>query len=59
MQLVAGFYVQSIPVWIKWLKYISFVWYSYNLMLKVEFSGRGYDCADFYRDNPTAEPVSP
>ena len=39
MMLVGGFYVTNIPAWIAWLKYLSFVYYGYNLLLKIEYSG--------------------
>ena len=32
---VAGFFVQTIPDWIGWLKYVSFIYYGYNTLLKV------------------------
>ena len=32
---VAGFFVQTIPDWIGWLKYLSFIYYGYNVLLKV------------------------
>ena len=32
---VAGFFVQAIPDWIGWLKYLSFIYYGYNTLLKV------------------------
>ena len=32
---VGGFYISNIPVWIAWMKYLSFIFYSYNLLLKV------------------------
>ena len=32
---VAGFFVQDIPDWIGWLKYVSFIYYGYNTLLKV------------------------
>lgn len=32
---VAGFFVQTIPDWIGWLKYTSFIYYGYNTLLKV------------------------
>lgn len=35
MVLVAGFFVFNIPVWIDWLKYLSFIFYCYSLLLKV------------------------
>ncbi len=37
--------VQHIPVWMKWLKYISFNYYVYKLLIKVQYSdGEVYDC---------------
>lgn len=36
---VAGFFVQSIPDWIGWLKYLSFIYYGYNTLLKVSLPG--------------------
>ncbi len=37
--------VQHIPVWMKWLKYISFNYYVYKLLIKVQYSdGEMYDC---------------
>ncbi|KAG1675510.1 hypothetical protein FOA52_001810 [Chlamydomonas sp. UWO 241] len=41
--LVGGFYVRSMPVWIGWLKYCSFIYWGWNLLLKIEFSGRDMD----------------
>ncbi|EIE22543.1 hypothetical protein COCSUDRAFT_16269, partial [Coccomyxa subellipsoidea C-169] len=38
MMLVGGFYVTTIPVWIAWLKYLSFIYYGYNLLLKIEYN---------------------
>lgn len=37
----------GIPVWISWLKYISFVYYGFNLLLHYEYHGRTiYSCID-------------
>lgn len=44
IMLVGGFYVRSIPVWISWLKYLSFIYYGYGLVLKIEFNNRFVDC---------------
>ena len=38
MVLVAGFFVFNIPAWIGWLKYLSFVYYCYSLLLKVSMA---------------------
>ncbi|KAF5832191.1 hypothetical protein DUNSADRAFT_11998 [Dunaliella salina] len=56
IMLVAGFYVSDIPIWIRWLKYISFIFYGYNLLLKIEFGDRQLKCEDFYRAKPDAPP---
>ena len=33
--LVAGFFVTNIPGWIGWLRYVSFIYYCYSLLVKV------------------------
>ncbi|KAG2424300.1 hypothetical protein HYH02_015190 [Chlamydomonas schloesseri] len=40
--LVGGFYVKQVPVWIGWIKYVSFVYWGYNLLLKIQFGGATY-----------------
>ncbi|KXZ52591.1 hypothetical protein GPECTOR_9g636 [Gonium pectorale] len=42
--LVGGYYVRGIPVWISWLKYASFIYWGWNLLLKVEFRHRPFGC---------------
>ncbi|XP_073001536.1 ABC transporter G family member 26 [Typha latifolia] len=37
--LTGGYYVQHIPKFIRWLKYISFMHYGFRLLLKVQYSG--------------------
>eukprot|EP00250_Pteridium_aquilinum_P007828 c17471_g1_i1 orf=114-2393(+) len=45
--LTGGYYVQHIPGFIKWLKYISFVYYGFRLLLKVQFSpNQMYECLE-------------
>jgi hypothetical protein len=45
--LVGGYYVRGIPVWIDWVKYISYVYWGFNLLLKIEFANsQYYDCDD-------------
>lgn len=34
-----GYYVRGIPVWISWLKYVSFIYWGWNLLLKVRSAG--------------------
>jgi ABC-type multidrug transport system permease subunit len=41
--LVSGFYVRDVPVWIGWLKYLSFIYWGYNLLLKIEFRHRSFN----------------
>lgn len=56
--LVGGFYVKSIPGWIGWLKYLSFMLYSYNLLLKIQFGGTTllWDCGDLQPSDPANTP---
>ncbi|KAI8473752.1 MAG: hypothetical protein J3K34DRAFT_497894 [Monoraphidium minutum] len=45
--LVGGFYVRDVPIWIRWVKYLSFVYWGFNVLLKVEFGGATYfDCGE-------------
>ncbi|KAL4855816.1 ABC transporter G family member 22 [Chlorella vulgaris] len=55
--LVGGFYVTNIPVWIGWIKWISFLTYAFNLLLKLEFGGRTfYDCSLQQKDFNPSDP---
>ncbi|GLC73199.1 hypothetical protein PLESTF_001346200 [Pleodorina starrii] len=40
--LVGGFYVKAVPVWIGWIKYLSFIYWGFNLLLKIQFRGYTY-----------------
>eukprot|EP00741_Cyanophora_paradoxa_P007497 tig00001130_g7252.t1 len=44
--LVGGFYVsnEALPIWIRWIRYVSFVKYSFEAMLLNEFSGGNHSC---------------
>ncbi|KAG2542099.1 ABC transporter G family member 26-like [Panicum virgatum] len=43
--LTGGYYVQHIPRFIRWLKYVSFMHYGFNLLLKAQYHGHlTYDC---------------
>ncbi|KAL9319944.1 hypothetical protein ACSQ67_011783 [Phaseolus vulgaris] len=43
--LTGGYYVQHIPKFMRWLKYLSFMYYGFRLLLKVQYSGEQlYDC---------------
>jgi len=44
MMLTAGFLVTDIPVWIDWIKYLSFIRYGYQILLTIQFSGKYYAC---------------
>lgn len=44
--LVGGYYVRNVPVWIGWIKYISFVYWGNSLLTKIQFRGVTLtDCA--------------
>jgi hypothetical protein len=40
--LVGGYYVRNIPVWISWIRYLSFLYWGYNLVIKTQFSDVTY-----------------
>ncbi|XP_057439790.1 ABC transporter G family member 26 [Lotus japonicus] len=43
--LTGGYYVQHIPKFMQWLKYLSFLYYGFRLLLKVQYSGdQLYEC---------------
>lgn len=58
--LVGGFFVRDVPHWVGWLKYGSFIWWGFNLLLKIEFNGRNIvDCGglDDGPERTVCEPV--
>lgn len=59
MVLVAGFFVQNIPDWIGWLKYVAFIYYGYNTLLKIQFRHMTlYDCGATYNPkHPESNPA--
>ncbi|GLJ50355.1 hypothetical protein SUGI_1072920 [Cryptomeria japonica] len=43
--LTGGYYVQHIPVFVRWIKHLSFLYYGFRLLLKVQYSAdEMYDC---------------
>uniref|UniRef100_A0A7N0V1S6 ABC transporter domain-containing protein n=1 Tax=Kalanchoe fedtschenkoi TaxID=63787 RepID=A0A7N0V1S6_KALFE len=43
--LTGGYYVQHIPYFMQWLKYLSFMYYGFRLVLKVQYDGDAlFDC---------------
>ncbi|PIN16003.1 Transporter, ABC superfamily (Breast cancer resistance protein) [Handroanthus impetiginosus] len=43
--LTGGYYVQHIPKFMQWLKYVSFIYYGFRLVVKVQYSGNElYEC---------------
>ncbi|KAG9159954.1 hypothetical protein Leryth_005701 [Lithospermum erythrorhizon] len=43
--LTGGFYIQHIPVFIRWIRYISYMYHGFKLLLKVQYSGHDlYEC---------------
>lgn len=56
--LVGGFYVTNIPPWIGWIKWVSFLTYTFSLLMKIEFKGRQFwDCS--LSDDKTFNPDDP
>eukprot|EP00188_Purpureofilum_apyrenoidigerum_P006014 Plantae.Rhodophyta-Purpureofilum_apyrenoidigerum.ctg8588.p1 GENE.Plantae.Rhodophyta-Purpureofilum_apyrenoidigerum.ctg8588~~Plantae.Rhodophyta-Purpureofilum_apyrenoidigerum.ctg8588.p1 ORF type:complete len:677 (-),score=140.60 Plantae.Rhodophyta-Purpureofilum_apyrenoidigerum.ctg8588:728-2758(-) len=60
--MVAGFYVdtENLPVWIRWLQYVSYVVYSFSAVLVNEVAGVEYPCSEppteFRPTNPMPSP---
>ena len=45
VMLAGGYFVAYVPAWIAWVKYLSFIYYGYTIIMHVEFQGRTlYDC---------------
>lgn len=59
MMLTGGFYIRKVPSWLSWLKYCSYIFYGYNMLMKIEFSDRQYqDCGGLGLDtNGTCVPI--
>ncbi|KAL6203673.1 hypothetical protein ACLB2K_027373 [Fragaria x ananassa] len=61
--LTGGYYVQHIPKFMQWLKYLSFMWYGFRLLLKIQYSGDDlYECESIggcrpLQSSPTFEMV--
>ena len=45
--LFGGFFVapSAIPVWLRWLRYLAFMRWSYVALVRNEMQGRTFDCA--------------
>lgn len=44
--LAGGFFVQRVPVFIQWIRYLSFNYYTYRLLLKIQYdTNQQYDCS--------------
>lgn len=49
--LFAGFFIppETIPVWLRWLRYVSFIKYAFAAAMQTEYAGRTLDlsgCVD-------------
>ncbi|KAL3645804.1 ABC transporter G member 14 [Castilleja foliolosa] len=45
--MAGGYYVKQIPIFIVWLKYLSFSYYFYKLLLGIQYDGSEYyECGD-------------
>lgn len=44
--LAGGFFVQRVPVFIEWIRYLSFNYYTYRILLKIQYDAhQQYDCS--------------
>ncbi|CAI5488360.1 unnamed protein product [Closterium sp. Naga37s-1] len=51
--MAGGFYLQTIPIFISWIKYVCFTYYAYRLIIKTQFSP-----SDTYECGPPSDPTS-
>ncbi|CAF2705048.1 unnamed protein product [Rotaria sp. Silwood2] len=43
--IAGGYYIENIPVWLKWTKWLSFFKYGYDVCLQLQFTGEHlYKC---------------
>lgn len=55
VSMACGFFIQAstMPVYVRWTKYICFIWYSFGALAANEFTDAFYDCPlPGGRDNP-------
>eukprot|EP01026_Neomeris_dumetosa_P054849 TRINITY_DN494_c0_g1_i16.p5 TRINITY_DN494_c0_g1~~TRINITY_DN494_c0_g1_i16.p5 ORF type:complete len:189 (-),score=16.39 TRINITY_DN494_c0_g1_i16:483-1049(-) len=58
VMLAGGFLVRDVPCWMSWVKYISFVYWGYSFLLKLQFNGRTYiDCGELGLERRECEVV--
>lgn len=52
--MACGYFIQSntIPVYVRWLKWTAYVYYSFGALCANEFVGRFYDCPDGGESDP-------
>jgi ABC-type multidrug transport system ATPase subunit len=56
--LTGGVFVQNIPKFISWLKYLSYQYYGFNLLMKIEYTpDMVYDCSPHGCDTLGKSPV--
>ncbi|XP_061166801.1 uncharacterized protein LOC133175708 [Saccostrea echinata] len=56
IMLLAGLFTRNLPFWLDWMKYLSFIFYSYNCLIYLEFNnGPPLDCLQ--GGNGSAYPV--
>ncbi|KMZ56615.1 ABC transporter G family member [Zostera marina] len=46
LSLCGGFFVKNIPVFMRWIKYVSYIHHAYRLLLSAQFSMRSTDNID-------------
>ena len=58
MMLTTGFLVADIPKWIDWIKYVSFIRYSYKIILHSQLGDTYYFCPDSTTNPSLMCPIS-
>eukprot|EP01026_Neomeris_dumetosa_P031549 TRINITY_DN2500_c0_g1_i3.p1 TRINITY_DN2500_c0_g1~~TRINITY_DN2500_c0_g1_i3.p1 ORF type:complete len:686 (+),score=50.56 TRINITY_DN2500_c0_g1_i3:130-2187(+) len=58
VMLVGGFMVRDVPDWADWLKYLSFVYWGYSFLIKLQFQDKRFtDCGEFGLERSKCEEV--
>jgi len=55
IMLTGGFLVKDIPVWIAWIRYLSYILYAWNALVNIHLKGRIPDCEDSSADSSMCE----
>ncbi|GME71181.1 unnamed protein product [Ambrosiozyma monospora] len=57
--MLNGFFINTkqMPVYVRWCKYIAYLWYSFGFIASNEFTGFKGDCFKQYADDPNVDSI--